>query len=330
MLNFCKNITLSMLTFVLIFASLEALLLIHFHYIKNPSPAFLMDDSKLGFKPTTLDILNDQYKITIDENGFREFGDINSNRTKILVIGDSFTHATHVSNNETYYHHLKKDYEVFSFGSEGYGSFQEYLILKEFLNKIKPQVIILQTSPNDLVDNTFEVYSKYKPIDSFLNRPFLIESKTRYLFDLDKSYASLRTLRSKSTLFNFVYTKYQIVRKGILHLNFDSQTPKEVDLTKQRTQEIFLKISNLVKHKSKVFVFGAYGNIKQDNDLKKISENVGLEYISQVGHDLRKAKSKGINIYAKDQAHWNKKGHSIVSKSLLVVLKNKKAYKQKN
>lgn len=73
-----------------------------------------------------------QVRLETDALGFRMAGLAASRRPKILVLGDSFTFAREVSQDQTYYAHLAKelDAELFVYGCEGYGTLQEYMILE--------------------------------------------------------------------------------------------------------------------------------------------------------------------------------------------------------
>ena len=65
--------------------------------------------------------------IQTDTRGFRAYGNPNeAHKTKVLFIGDSFTHAMQVGNDKTYYGLLSKslDLETFALGVEGYGTLQ--------------------------------------------------------------------------------------------------------------------------------------------------------------------------------------------------------------
>src|SRR6188472_4275529 len=66
-------------------------------------------------------------------HGFRQYGNVQSRKPKLLIIGDSFTQASAVSDDRTYHALLKRQLgmEVFAYGAGGYGTLQEYLILDE-------------------------------------------------------------------------------------------------------------------------------------------------------------------------------------------------------
>ena len=87
--------------------------------------------------------------------GFRKFGDPSSTKLKMLVIGDSFTHATAVSDDRTYHALLSKilDVEVFAYGAGGYGTLQEY----RYVDLIKPNIVLWQFCINDFINNDNEL-----------------------------------------------------------------------------------------------------------------------------------------------------------------------------
>src|SRR2546423_3064171 len=66
-----------------------------------------------------------------DSRGFRRFGDPSSDRPRVMVIGDSFTQAVLVSDDQTYYAVLadRLGAEVFAYGGSAFGTLQEYMIL---------------------------------------------------------------------------------------------------------------------------------------------------------------------------------------------------------
>ena len=112
-------------------------------------------------------------------HGFRLYDDANSRNTKIMVVGDSFTHAVDVSDDQTYYAELKKNLsdwmpvEIFGYGSLGYGTLQEVMIVEQNIKEIRPDILILQFCSNDFINNSVALESKSLMNISFLPRPFL-------------------------------------------------------------------------------------------------------------------------------------------------------------
>ena len=110
-------------------------------------------------------------------HGFRLFGNPNStDETKVLIIGDSFTHAIHVSNDQTYYALIQRRLaptQIFAYGAGGYGTLQEVLFIEEIINLVRPQILILQVHSNDIINNSYEL-----ELASYINnnrdaRPYL-------------------------------------------------------------------------------------------------------------------------------------------------------------
>lgn len=91
---------------------------------------------------------------------------------KIAVLGDSYSEATHVSMEKTYWFILQKllnqryqnksfknhhgiKIEVMNFGVRGYGTTQEYLTFKHEVLKFKPQLVLLEFyTENDIIENS--------------------------------------------------------------------------------------------------------------------------------------------------------------------------------
>jgi len=79
-------------------------------------------------------------------------------RPKLLFIGDSFTQASDVSNDETYYHRFAElsGLDTYAIGASGYGTLQEKKLLERLLrvSGLRPDILVLQFCSNDFVDNS--------------------------------------------------------------------------------------------------------------------------------------------------------------------------------
>lgn len=78
---------------------------------------------------------------------------------RILFIGDSYTHAHEVSTGAAYYDHadrlLSFPHKIWAAGSGGYGTVQEYQLLTLLSGELKPDVVVWQTTGNDVGENVF-------------------------------------------------------------------------------------------------------------------------------------------------------------------------------
>jgi hypothetical protein len=85
---------------------------------------------------------------------------------RILVLGDSFTFGTDVSDDETYSHYLESDLpntEVLNLGVQGYGQDQMLLYLTEEGVKYRPDVVILGFLHMDIHRNLWKFFAFAKP-----------------------------------------------------------------------------------------------------------------------------------------------------------------------
>ena len=61
-----------------------------------------------------------------------------NNQKKVLFVGDSFIQAGAVSTGKAYYDYFeeltKEDFSVYASGVGGYGSLQEYMVIKKYLS----------------------------------------------------------------------------------------------------------------------------------------------------------------------------------------------------
>lgn len=82
---------------------------------------------------------------------------------RVVVLGDSYSEAMHVDQGKTYWSHLEgllsqclaKPVEVLNFSVAGYGTGQQYLVLRNTALKYHPDVVLLQfTNGNDVSDNS--------------------------------------------------------------------------------------------------------------------------------------------------------------------------------
>ena len=87
-------------------------------------------------------------------------------KQRILVLGDSFTFGTDVSDAETYSHDLESalpNTEVLNLGVQGYGQDQMLLYLKEEGVKYRPDIVILGFAYMDTNRNLWKFFAFAKP-----------------------------------------------------------------------------------------------------------------------------------------------------------------------
>lgn len=97
-------------------------------------------------------------EFAINAFGFRDkkYRRRKTNDTRIIFLGDSVTYGWSVALEETYHKQIEKllndrgyDVDVMGMGIPGYNTIQEYYLLKDAVLNFKPDMLILQISPND-------------------------------------------------------------------------------------------------------------------------------------------------------------------------------------
>lgn len=118
----------------------------------RPGGSLYAPDSLLGYRgrPGRYDLrLQDSLDFTVTHGaeGWRESGATSDSLPQVWVLGCSFTHGFGVNDRETYVAHLQRhmpDYRVRNFGMDGYGTLQNWLLLRSLLRTgQKPALVVL-------------------------------------------------------------------------------------------------------------------------------------------------------------------------------------------
>jgi hypothetical protein len=127
----------------------------------------------------------DEYSVDFKTNneGFRTFGINTSAPNRILVLGDSFTGEPTASNDKMWFAEMVRtlakqtntpvdQFYVWAAGAGGYGTYQNLLLTKRLLSKIKPNFVVLQFCTNDFTNNHFEWESLGIVRNQSMRRPY--------------------------------------------------------------------------------------------------------------------------------------------------------------
>jgi hypothetical protein len=276
-----------------------------------------------------------EYRVTLsqDEHGFRLFGDltaVGSRRPRVLVIGDSFTHAREVSDSKTYYAILRAsfDAEVFAYGVGGYGTLQEYMALAEYFTMIKPDLIIWQYCPNDFINNSAALESRSTANNNGMRRPYLVNGRIEYV--LPKPYTRLvreYAIRYSRFLY-FVISRVDRLlavssRASALERDIETKGLEMPEFTDAVlvTDQIMGRARRLVGD-VRILAFSSQGGVSL-RMFADISSKHDIDFLASVPDVLRAAEERGIVITTADRAHWNEAGHRIVAGVLATALKER-------
>ncbi len=341
MKKFFINIFTFLMTFVLLFVVGEVSLRIY-RLMKDPPDQYF--DKKLGWRPTRnykfKGILKDAnqmpYSVEIETNeyGFRLFGDLNSLKKKIMVIGDSFTYDLNVSNDKTYYAIINKrlPVEIFAYSCGGYGTLQEYMILDEYIDIIKPDIIIWQfCAYNDFINNDYELELNSTINNPGYRRPFLSEDGHIYYaiplrhfkfireyicpYSRLVSFIMKRMDRLKAFCFKDETIEKDIISQGSEHHGF------------KRSAMITERLMKMVRERSpntRILVFCEYDYYPFYDTIKKIVEQNSMEFIDGIPQAIRHSVNQGLTPFGFDNTHWNEEGNRVVAEKIIEYLSTNK------
>ncbi|MBD3203483.1 hypothetical protein GF327_04265 [Candidatus Woesearchaeota archaeon] len=263
---------------------------------------------------------NHEYNITNNffNHGFKRWDNINSNKTKILILGDSFTEMYTVPNGKEWYSYFEKEFnsiELFVYGCNGFGTIQEYLVLDDYFDIIKPDIILLQFYSSDFSDNLYEFErALYPKINAF--RPYLEDGKIIY-----KQPVIFSSARQISWIVDYllgIYDKWRLDYNKNHNISPYLEVD-QTDLTNYKNKSFFktLIIINMIINRTKpapVYFFSADSFTELENDLCAQS---GLKCIKGVGELIENKSEQGYHLTPKnDLIHWNELGNELVGKYL--------------
>ncbi len=249
--------------------------------------------------------------LTFYADGFKRFPSMTDNRIRILVIGDSFTQADHVSDNEPYYAYLEDipNVSVFVKGVNAWGTTQEYLFLNKSYDMLKPQIIILQFCDNDFINNDYNLEQRTYWQNIARIRPYFEHGKFIY-----KNPALIQLpLIGDSQLQRFINYKYDaLVEKTISHddnlelkIFADQYAVKDFNASIQTTDALIALFSARANH-SKIFSFNACIWLSDESAYTRIMVRHNITVIN-VAPTLRTL-ALNNTVYTLDY-HWTPIGH---------------------
>lgn len=173
----------------------------------------------------------DEYSVYFQTNsdGLRTFG-INTNApNRILVLGDSFTGEPTASNDKMWFAEMVRtlakqtntpvdQFYVWAAGAGGYGTYQNLLLTKRLLSKIKPTFVVLQFCTNDFTNNHFEWESLGIVRNQSMRRPYANPTNLKIpVYDESFLGKAFRSTLGESKVFNTidsVIQKYEFKTYG--------------------------------------------------------------------------------------------------------------------
>ena len=256
--------------------------------------------------------------VSLDTLGFRVFGDLKNGKTKILVLGDSFTEGFTVSDGKTYYDYLATHHdsvEIFAYGCSGYGSLQEFMILDQYVDQIEPDLIIWQFCANDLINNSLELETLSLKHNNLSTRPYYINGQTVQSFPV--AGGVWRWVVQHSRLFRTIYQKLNILKNNKNGSIEDKLTRDHPLLL--ASQKTTTDIMTLVKNRiGEVPVVTFSVDTTHEWVFKEIAAETDIAFIDGIPQAVQAAKESGVSVDGLPyNYHWNDKGNAIAGEIIL-------------
>ncbi len=261
------------------------------------------------------------YKVVYqtDTLGFRPFGDLNSNKQKLFALGDSYTQAVEVNNGMTYADFLAKslDLELFTYGQAGYGTYQQYLFLKEHIDLVNPDMVLLQVCDNDYIDNyaPLEMLSSYKVGEK---RPYLLPNgKTAFR----RPYPLWQRINDKSKFLKLIRKKFQTSfdasKSAQFYINEQGLDYEPYKVSWDITKMSMEKIKNLTDAKGIPLVVLIASHFEPySTDLKSLCRPSGIPCLSGPADYVKQQELNNPAVRTADGYHWTELGHEMIAGQL--------------
>jgi len=260
--------------------------------------------SQLGWFPKT-NLVQDffgsqQIRVIQNSNGFRDQQVHDTNKPALMFLGDSFVWGYDVENEQIFtslLQQLQNKYSIYNLGVSGYSTDQEFLLLQQFYQQIKPQTVFLIFTGNDSDGNSRNSnYGYYKPYYQLNGNNLELKgvpvplAGNYKMLDFDRQYPLL----AKSHLIKWSASLWHRAERNLAKIQ-QKQNPTFAIITNMQQ---FLQQNN-----SKLVV----GIVDQDLALQQFLQQNNISYI-----DLQNS----MRFPEKGQ-HWNADGHKFVATKIL-------------
>lgn len=270
--------------------------------------------------------------LSYDHHRFRAYGDPAARKTKILFLGDSYTGDPFTSNSEMYFSVVKsalrekynKDVEIFAIGGGGYGTLQEYLLVREQIKVINPDVFVLQFSDNDFINNLLDWESNWIVRNQCFYRPYYSINTSKILYS-PSPYARCYKFANNNSYF---FRRLDLIFQRLQYKYYGDYTnrkftPEEMKKFQADSYNVTKKLLALLKRefseKTKVFIML---DPTEDNALNGLQEKLAKEagYIPLsfpvVNLNKYEAGHKDAVLRHADGGHLNIPGNKILGEGL--------------
>ncbi len=271
------------------------------------------------------------FNVTYVQHGFQRWPTNTSGKTRVLILGDSFTEMVYVPRGGEWYASLERAFPQSAFyvyGVGGYGTTQQYLALEEYYDEIQPDVILWQFYFNDFTNNYFSADLHEYPLNNLARRPYFEDGELVYRYPM--RWSRLRSHSAIARLILPLYDRYAhdqaLAQKNVFYEQvygekFWTRSFEEAHLwegnfsaVESATQEPFLRARALVGD-TPIYLFSADDRLSEAE--QRIARSVNMTYIGGVPDFLELEEARGYSTQVVNDRHWNAHGNKLVGEFLI-------------
>jgi hypothetical protein len=261
--------------------------------------------------------------VSFRPDGFRVYADPLTPEPKVLVVGDSYTQAVQVSDDDTYYVRLGQTSgaQMFAYGAGGFGTLQEMMILEQYFEAIQPDLIVWQFCSNDFINNSFELEQASVINNNHLVRPYLQDEHIVYALPTPDPLGVRTFWGLKSRVAYALLTRWdafesearaaESVERSIQRLGFDQPAfRRSIDTTDRLLGMVRERVGA-----TPMAAFSCDAAEPYTTALRMVSAQHGIDFWPDVAAAVDIAQTQGQVVRASD-FHWNALGHRIIADAL--------------
>lgn len=292
----------------------------------------LVLDGRLGWRPTPdyrfsgseFDAAGQPHSVSVtqDEHGFRH----SSRRLRgpvVLAIGDSYTQAVEVSDEQTFVALLEARLPArfFAAGGSGWSTLQELLFLDDHLDRLRPDVLLWQFSDNDFLNNYYPLERRWAAATRTIGeRPYLEGDAIR--LRVPRPFGPLVALGKRYTyLWDFVEGRIvgsrgpirdellpELAAGGLAHPQF----AQAMDVTDRLFARLRARVGPLP-----VIAFAAdRAGPPFSTGFEQLAARHGFRVVEGIGRELEQRRLRGEVVLARDEVHYSAAGHAAIADRL--------------
>lgn len=303
-----------------------------------------MIDSEFGWLPTpnliregeAIDAVRQKshFLMTQDSHGFRKWGDTSTAHKRVFVLGDSYTQSDDIDDGKTFYAVLQNrmpEAEFWAFGCSGFGTFQQWMILEKYVGEIRPDVLILQMSSNDVINNLLELEDNMPFLATPGPRPYLMDDGTTrfHMATRHKGLAQYsRAIASLSDRFESLTHRSEQWVPGQMRNYGVHRKPRNfqelLDRSVLKTAEILERMQKTVGPETRILAFYDEDVPPLSDALRQACQKANIPLIDTIGPAMmvEEGRANSYVYRTRDLWHWNDDGHALVADLLEEPLRN--------